>query len=902
MALSPGTRLGSYEIADRIGLGGMGEVSRATDTNLKRAVAIKVLPQSLDADVDRLARFQREAEVLASLNHANIAAIYGLERSSGTTALVMELVEGPTLADRIAQGPIPVDEALPIAHQIAEALEAAHGQGVVHRDLKPANIKVRPEGTVKVLDFGLAKAFEPAAISATVSRAATITTPAMTQAGLILGTAAYMSPEQARGKAVDTRTDVWAFGCVLFEMLTGTRAFDAEDVSLTLSMVLQREPDFAALPPTVPSHVRQTVRVCLRKDPRERPRDMHDVSLAMDGAFQTETVTVPPPVAPVAQRRLLWAALAAVLLLAAISSYGWWRTTRPVERPLTRLSVDLGSEAVRAPRDTLALSPDGTRLVFVGLGSERGTRQLFTRRLDEPAALPLPGTAHGPSLSMPFFSPAGDWVAFLAGNSIRKVSVQGGSIVEVAQVPPTVLGASWGDDGNIVVTSSGQTGLLRVPSSGGTVELWKAAQTPVFFPYVLPGSRTILFNVAASGVPERLDGLRIDAVAVATGETKTLVNGGYEPRYIPTSGSTGHLVFVRQGALFAVPFDPSRLEIRGTPTPLVNDVGDTGLLEGGAQFTFSTNGTFVYLARPTGTTNAYPISWMNASGQLTPLIAQPGTYTTPRVSPDGSRLAYTAAGSKGGDLWIYDLGRGASTQVTFTGLGFREVAWAPDSRHLVYGDGASLWWIRADGSGQPQRILEKASNPRPSSFSPDGRLVYSPFGTQGLPDIWTLPVDLRDPEHPKPGKAEPFLSEPAVEVDPAFSPDGKFIAYASTELGPNEVFVRPFPGPGGKWKVSTTGGKFPAWAATTRELFFVGGDDRIMVASYTINGDSFVASPPRPFAQTQVLRDGVRQNFDVTPDGKRVVVFPRPMETSSEAPLHATFLLNFFDEVRRRVP
>jgi eukaryotic-like serine/threonine-protein kinase len=493
----------------------------------------------------------------------------------------------------------------------------------------------------------------------------------------------------------------------------------------------------------------------------------------------------------------------------------------------------------------------------------------------------------GPSLSMPFFSPAGDWIAFLAGNTLRKVSVQGGSIVEVAQVPPTVLGASWGDDGNIVVSSSAQAGLLRVPSSGGTLERWKASEVLVFFPYVLPGSRTVLFNVSTFGMLDNLDALRIDALAADTGETKTLVNGGYAPRYIPTSGSTGHLVFVRQGTLFAVPFDPSRLVIRGTPTPLINDVGDSGLIEGGAQLTFSTNGTFLYLQRRAGATNGYPISWLNASGQLTPLIAQPGTYTTPRVSPDGSRLVYTAAGNKGGDLWIYDLGRGASTQLTFTGLGFREVAWAPDSKHLVYGDEASRWWIRADGSGQPQRILEKASNPRPSSFSPDGRLVYSPFGTQGLPDIWTLPLDLRDPEHPKPGKAEP---------------DGKFIAYASTELGANEVFVRSFPGPGGKWKVSTNGGKFPAWAPSTRELFFLGGDDRIMTASYTITGDSFAAGTPRVWAPTQIFRDGVRQNFDVTPDGKRVVVFPRPMETSSEGPLHATFLLNFFDEVRRRVP
>ena len=879
----------------------MGEVYRATDTDLKRAVAIKVLPQSVAADAERLARFQREAEVLASLNHSNIAAIYGLERSSGTTALVMELVEGPTLADRIAKGPISIDEALPIATQIADALEAAHERGIVHRDLKPANIKIRPDGTVKVLDFGLAKAMDSAASSPTVSRAATITTPAMTQAGLILGTAAYMSPEQARGKALDTRADVWAFGCVLFEMLSATRAFDAEDVSLTLSMVLQREPDFAALPSTVPAHVRQTLRVCLQKDPRQRPRDIHDVRLAMNGAFQADA-SVSRSIAPVTHRRLPWVALAVVLLLAAVSTYEWWRATRPVERPLTRLSVDLGPDAIRSPRDTVALSPDGTRIVFVGRGKDRGTRQLFTRRLDEAAAVPIPGTVFGLSESMPFFSPAGDWVAYFAGNSLKKASIQGGSVVEVAQVPTTALGASWGDDGNIIVSSSSQTGLLRVPSTGGTLEPWKMIEAPVFFPSVLPGSRAVLFNLSTSGSLESLDDLRIDVLAVDTGERKTLISGGYAPHYLPTSGRTGHLVFIRQGTLFAVPFDPGRLEMRGMPTPLLKDIGNTNLIDGGAQFTFSANGTFVYLERQADD-KPYSVSWLNSSGALTPLIAQPGVYTAPRVSPDGSRVAYTAAGNKGGDLWVYDLRRDTPTQLTFTSPGLREVAWSPDSKYLVFGDGTSLWWIRADGSGQPQRILEKASNPRPFSFSPDGRLAFTPFGTRGLPDIWTLPLDLSDPEHPKPGKAEPFLSEPAVEVDPSFSPDGKFIAYASNELGTNEVFVSPFPGPGGKWKISSTGGKYPAWSARTHELFFLSGDDHIMVASYTIDGNSFAARTPRQWSPTPVFRDGVRQNFDVTPDGQRVVAFPRPTETaSSEGSLHATFLLNFFDELRRQLP
>jgi Tol biopolymer transport system component len=902
MALTPGTSVGAYEIEVQIGAGGMGEVYRAIDTNLKRAVAIKVLPQSVAADAERIARFQREAEVLASLNHSNIAAIYGLERSSTTTALVMELVDGPTLADRVAQGPMAVDEALPIANQIADALEAAHDQGIVHRDLKPANIKVRPDGTVKVLDFGLAKAFEPAAVSTVVSQAATITTPAMTQAGLILGTAAYMSPEQARGKTVDTRTDVWAFGCVLFEMLTATRAFDAEDVSLTLSMVLQREPDFSALPSTVPAHFTQTLRACLQKDPRRRLRDMHDVRLAMTGAFQTDTAVVSPSTTAVSHRpRLAWAALGIVLLLAAVSSYGWWRATRPVERPLTRLSVDLGPDAVRAPRDSIALSPDGTRLVFVGRGTESGTRQLFTRRLDQVEATAIPGTVFGNSLSMPFFSPAGDWIAFVAGNTIRKVSIQGGSTLEVAQVPPTVVGASWGDDGDIVIGSSGRPGLLRVRSSDGAVEIMKKSEGVKFFPHVLPGGRAVLYGVSTLGLLGSLEDLRIDVIVVETGETKTLVSGGYAPRYLPTSESTGHLVFIRQGTLFGVPFDPKRLEVRGTPAPLLNGVGSTSLLDGGAQFAFSTNGTFVYLDRATGA-NAYPISWLNSSGQMAPLIAQPNVYVAPRLSPDGSRLAYTAAGGKGGDVWVYDLRRNTPTQLTFRGPGLNELAWALDSKHLVFGDGESLWWIRADGSGEPQRILEKAANPRPASFSPDGRLVYSRFGIQGLPDLWTLPLDLRDPEHPKPGKPEPFLSEPLVEVDPAFSPDGKFVAYSSNELGPNEVFVHSFPGPAGKWKVSTAGGKFPAWSRTTQELFFLGGDDRIMVANYSLDGGSFAAGTPRPWAATQVLRDGVRQNFDVAPDGKRVVVFPRPTETRPEGSLHATFLLNFFDEIRRRVP
>jgi serine/threonine-protein kinase len=897
--------LGSYQVTALLGEGGMGEVYRATDTTLGRLVAIKVLPESVASDPDRLARFEREAKTLAALNHPNIAAIYGLERSEGRTALVMELVEGPTLADRISTGPIPADEALGIARQIADALEAAHERGIVHRDLKPANVKVRADGTVKVLDFGLAKTVESAVTASPgTSLSPTITTPAMTQAGLILGTAAYMSPEQARGKTVDRRTDIWAFGCVVYEMLTGLRAFDAEDVSLTLSIVLQRDPDFSALPTRVPAHVAHTLRLCLRKDPRQRPSDIRDVRLALDGAFHVDSpaAVTRPDAAPAAHRRVPWFVAAASLLLAAFVGYGWWGATRPVERQLRRFQVDLGPEALRAPRDTLALSPDGARIVFVGRGTDAGTRQLFTRRLDEPAATPIASTTGGLGLTSPTFSPDGQWIAFISGSAIRRVSVQGGSSLGVAEVTANLTGLSWLDNDTIVFTTV--TGMYRVPSSGGTPEQLKVAPGVKVFPYALPGARAVLMNSYNAAERASIDDLHVEVFNIETGETKTLVNVGYKPRYLPTSGSTGHLVFIRQGALFGVPFDPERLDIRGMPMPLLDQIGGTGRITGltdsGGQFTSSNDGTFAYLPAETGT-DTYLMSWLTASGQTMPLVAQPSTYVGPRISPDGSRLAYTAPSSKGGDVWVYDFQRATPTQLTFSGPGLREVAWAPDSRHLVYGDGQSLWWIRADGSGEPRKLLENVLNPRPFNFSSDGRLVFSPFGTQGLPDIWTMSVDLSDPENPKPGKAEPFLSEAIVEVDPSFSPDGKFLAYASTESGPNEVYVRAFPGPG-KWKVSSTGGKFPAWSRTTRELFFLGGDNRIMVASYVIEGGGFVPGTPRPWSPTQVQRDGVRLNFDISPDGKRAVVFPMPTETRTEGSLHATFLLNFLDEVRRRIP
>jgi serine/threonine-protein kinase len=400
-----------------------------------------------------------------------------------------------------------------------------------------------------------------------------------------------------------------------------------------------------------------------------------------------------------------------------------------------------------------------------------------------------------------------------------------------------------------------------------------------------------------------MDDSDINVLEFNTGQTQTLVHGGYWPQYLATFAETGHLVYVREGTLFGVGFDPRSLQLLGTPTPLHDDVASNGTigLAGGAQVAFSTTGTFVYLSGYLQN-SSYPVLWLDTAGKSAPAIGQSGLYRSPRLSPDGRHLAYIAAGSKGADVWVYDLERGSPTQVTFLGVVNFELAWAKDSKHLVYGDGTALWWIRADGSSQRQLLLDKLASPRPTSFSPDGRLVFS-VNSKSLPDVWTVPIDLTDAEHPKPGKAEPFLAEPnIVEVDAVFSPDGKFIAYSSSELGGSEIFVRPFPGPGGKWKVSTSGGKFPAWSAASRELFFMNGDDRIMTASYSTQSDSFSASTPRVWSPTPVLRTGVLQNFDVSPDGKRVVMFPRPAADTTSGSLHATFLLNFFDEVRRRIP
>jgi serine/threonine-protein kinase len=571
------------------------------------------------------------------------------------------------------------------------------------------------------------------------------------------------------------------------------------------------------------------------------------------------------------------------------------------------LNVDLGPDADRDVRVSAVLSPDGSRIVYTAKGPV-GRHQLYTRRLDQTTATLL--TPEPVRQTNPVFSPNSEWVAYWVEGRLMKVPAQGGDPVAIGATPNTFAGASWGDD-DIIILGDGQRGLFRIPAGGGVAEPVKGTDGSMSWPQVLPGAKAVLIQGAPSGTTTA-DDLDIDVVQLATGEKKNLVHGGYWPRYLPTSGKTGHLVYLRDGALYGVGFDPRSLTLLGTPTQLLNDVAaDNSVVTTSGQFSFSGNGTFVYLSGKPQDAD-YPISWLDPSGKVTPVVEQLGPYGSPRISPDGKLLAYTATTNRdsgtGSDLWVYDLARGTPTQLNFAGEALDEITWARDSKHLVYQDGKSLWWIRADGAGQKQLLLDGKElgstplGPRPWSFGP-ARLTFTPV-PGGLPDIWTLPVDVTDPERPKPGKPEAFLAETAVEVDPAFSPDGKFVAYTSNDEGSGRyaVFVRPFPGPGGQWKVSTAGGHFPTWSPATHEIFFISPDDHVMVASYTIQDDSFSAGVPRLWSPTPIRRHGVQLNFDITPDGKRVIMFPQPAAETATGNLQATFLLNFFDEVRRRVP
>jgi Tol biopolymer transport system component len=863
----------------------MGEVYQAHDSNLRRDVAIKILPEAFGHDAVRLSRFRREAQLLAALNHSNIATIYGLEHSDGTHYLVMELVSGENLADRVRRdGAVPVEESLPIAKQIAEALEAAHEKGIIHRDLKPANVKLTPEGKVKVLDFGLAKAFAGDTSTEGLSNSPTLSMAATMQ-GVILGTAAYMSPEQAKGKAVDKRTDIFAFGAVLYELLTGKQAFHGEDVTDILGAVLRMEPDWSQLPEATPAAIRTLLRRCLRKEKRQRVADATDVRIEIEDAISAPKDSGTTQAAPTSMSKLPWAVAAGLAIIAVVTAGALWRATRTVERPLVWLDVDLGPEvSLGSPRGTDAiLSPDGTRIVYVSQG------RLFTRRLDQPNATELAGTQ---GAWAPFFSPDGQWVAFFSSGKLQKISVDGGSAITLCDTG-TPVGGSWGEDGNIIAALNFTGGLSRIPSAGGpptAVTDLQNGEVTHRWPQILPGGKAVLFTASATNA---FDGANIDVMSFADHHTKTLVRGGTFGRYLPS----GHLVYVNRGTLFAVPFDADRLEVHGTPAPVLDQVGYNAA-QGSAQLDFSQAGTLIYRSGGAGS-GLFTVGWLDGAGKVQPLLAKPGNYAHPSMSPDGQGLAL----DDGADISVYDWQRDTMTRLTFTGNASYPL-WSPDGRYIAFRAlGEGLLVIRSDGSGKPQPLTQSKSQQVPWSFTPDGkRLAFMELSSGTGYDLWTVLLE-SDSAGLRAGKPEVFLQTPAMEMYPSFSPDGRWMAYASNESGTFQVYVRAFPDKGGKWQISNSGGAYPMWSRNGHDLFFEALDNHIMVAAYTEKGDSFVADNPREWSEKQIGGAIGAKNVDLAADGKRIIAL-MPVETAEaqKGQSHVIFLENFFDELRHKVP
>jgi len=886
MPLSVGDKFGPYEILGPLGAGGMGEVYRAKDIKLKREVALKVLPDTFARDPERMARFEREAQVLASLNHPNIAAIYGLEGR----ALIMELVEGQTLSS-----PLPVETAARYARQIADALEYAHERGVIHRDLKPANIIVTSEGIAKLLDFGLAKAIEnPNAAPHEPGNSPTLTL-GVTTVGVILGTAAYMSPEQAGGKIADRRADVLSFGVVFYEMLSGKRAFEGESAAETLANVLKVDPDWSALPPATPASIRKLMRRCLVKDRKQRLQAIGEARIVLQAT--PEEISAPAG----ASRRSIVPWMAATGVLAIAAAIGWWtvwRSSRPVDHPLVRLSVDLGPDAVAPTNITAAISPDGSRLVFSVRGPDGKTR-LATRLLDQPQATLLTGTEGAVD---PFFKPDGEWIGFFAEGKMKKVSVRGSAVIVLCDVLDA-RGAAWGEDDSIFVTldSNVGVGLSSVPAAAGNprpvTNPADRGEATHRWPQVLPGGHAVLFTGAQKAAA--YDDSNIEVLSLKTGAIQVVQRGGYFGRYL----ANGYLVYIHDGTLFGVPFDSDRLKVQGRPVPLQEDVAGSPGTAGG-QFDVSHNGTMVYRAGK-ASPDTFTLEWLDATGKTQPLLSMPALYLQPRLSPDGKRLAY----SNNVDIEIYDLDRGTRARLNATGQAFDPV-WTPDGKHIAFQSQGvssySLRWMRADGAGESIVLWESRNAPAPYSFSPDGRrLAFSEQNAEKGSDLWMLPLDTGDSERPKPCKPELFLGAPFSQRSPAFSPDGRRVAYESNESGRNEVYVRSFSagGPSGLSRslISTDGGRHPMWSHDGQQLFYEAPDHRIMAAAYRAKGDAFSAAKPRPWSSPLAHNDA-NWNLDGAPDGKRFVIAASPHDRDQKGSVHVTFLLNFFDEVRRRIP
>jgi serine/threonine protein kinase/Tol biopolymer transport system component len=899
LALAPGTRIGAYEVTAQIGVGGMGEVYRARDVKLGRNVALKVLPDLFIADPDRLARFQREAETLAALNHPHIAAIHGLEDAGGVCALVLELVEGETLADRIAGGPIAIDEALPIARQIADALEAAHEQGIIHRDLKPANIKITPDGVVKVLDFGLAKVTGPNASNGSNARAGlsqspTITSPAMmTGVGVILGTAAYMSPEQSKGRPADKRSDVWAFGCVLYEMLTGKRAFYGEDVADMLAAVLKSEPDWNALPSDVPPSVRALIQGCLRKDRKERIGDLSTARFALEHRhpeMQSDVIAQPS-----VWRRAV-PVFAGVLLGAAVVAIASFRANPSVTREVTRFTDTLSEgQALSLNRQGVAISPDGTRLIYTAEGG------LLLRSMADLKPRLIPGTDRAIN---PVFSPDGQSLVFWADSGLKKVPIGGGTAVTIAALDQAPSSIAWTNDHIFFSTSTGL--VMRVSQNGGKPEvLFKSnSDEEVHGSQLLPDGRTMLFSIvkrARAGAPDRLnrwDDAHIVVQSLEGGTRKTLIEGGSDARYVPT----GHVVYALGATLFAMRFDLAKLEVTGGAVPVVEGVRRGGAFgqTGKAHFAFSDTGSLAYIPGPLSQAGQQEVALFDRNGHAEPLKLPRGRYDSPRLSPDAKRLAFATNDGKEAVISIYELSGASSVRpLTLEGNNGYPV-WSRDSQRVTFqsdrGGDVAIWWQAADG-GLAERLTTPpaGASHTPESWSPVEDVLLFSETKDSVSSLWTLSLKDR--------KVTPFggVNGSSLPTDATFSPDGQWVAYQIGQTGPGEgtTYVQPYPPRGLKIQIAR-GGR-PLWSRDGTQLFFVPSTDSFMFVTVKTEPTFTFTTPaaiPRGFG---VSAPSNPRTFDAMPDGR--VVGVRVVQSDDGAPpaqIHV--VLNWFEELKRLAP
>jgi len=915
VALGPGTRLGVYEILGLLGSGGMGEVWRARDSKLQRDVAIKVLPQALAEDPERLARFEREAQTLAALSHPNIAHVHGFDDFTGVPALVMELVEGPTLADRIAKGAIPLDEALPIAKQIAEGLEAAHEQGIIHRDLKPANIKVRDDGTVKILDFGLAKALEPkqpSNINATQSP--TITTPAMmTGAGMILGTAAYMSPEQAKGRPADKRSDVWAFGCVLFEMLTGKRAFEGEDVSDTLANVLKTEPSLAALPLDLPSTIRQLIRGCVTKARADRIADISVARFLL--TVRPETPTGPMQVLPgrVWRRRAVVVMFTIAVALMALGVLAWRMSASASSPVVTRFSIRFpeGQQLAPMTRHFIGVSADGMQLAFIAGG------RLYTRRIDAFDAHVVAGSSAEPVLSSPVFSPDGRSLAYFSGaeTAIKKVSLAGGAPSTVCAVP-NQFGMSW-DAHGLLIGLAGR-GVVRCAENGGSPQqvISVGAGEQAHGPQLLPDGDRLLFTVAkTTNGATRWDKAQIVIQSLKSGARTVVLEGGTDARYLPT----GHLVYSSSGILFAVPFDVGHGRLAGAAVPVVEGVRRPITANTGAvQVAISSTGMLCYVPGPVSTVSLErAIAVADRAGTVTRLPVRAGPYVHVRAARDGTDVAIGTDDGKEAAVWIQHLPATTAMQrLTFTGHN-RYPIWSPDGKQVAYqsdreGD-AGIYVQSADGSAPAQRLTKAADNEShvPETWSPDGRTIAYSAVKDDTFTLWL--VSLADK---KPSRFDDVTSHEPVGA--SFSPDGRWIVYAASSdaalfngglTGDRGVYLQPVPPTGARYELPRQRLDFaPVWTRNGKEVLYVpsaASGDMVGVPVSTATGVTFGAPATFPARVTAGRLSGEARAYDTLPDGTLIgLVDPANQKTDVEAATSANevrVVLNWFEELKARV-